>query len=83
MKEAWLPSRFLAIVKDILSNSLIFFFHILASLCFHLYLVLLKPEQIFKIVNEETSHGEAEVHVPSSKTSELSEPEVFFSSLYT
>lgn len=60
-----------------------FFFHILASLCFHLYLVLLKPEQIFKIVNEETSHGEAEVHVPSSKTSELSEPEVFFSSLYT
>lgn len=52
------------------------FFCILASLCFCLYLVLLKPEQIFKIVNEETGHGEVEVHVPSSKTSELSEPEI-------
>lgn len=45
--------------------------------------MLLKPEQIFKIVNEETGHGDAEVHVPSSKTSELSEPDVFCSSLYT
>lgn len=58
-----------------------FFFFILASLCFFLYLVLLKPEQIFKIVNEETDHGE--VDVPSSETSELSEPEVFCSCLYT
>lgn len=104
VEEAWLPSCFLPIVKDVagcvcllfpftnVAKGLIFFFFwatvwyffcILASLCFRLYLVLLEPEQIFKIVNEETGHGEVEIHVPSSKTSELSEPEVFCSSLYT